>query len=150
MIAPLVAAASLAVQRGTVIRDVDGDTIHVLVGSRDVDVRLLGVDTPETKKPNTPIQCYGPQSSAFTARYAVGSVVLTTGPSTGDVYDRYGRLLAYVYVVGHHADLGAQLLRRGYARVYAYDDRHFKKRPYYERLQGIAKAHDVGRWGACR
>jgi endonuclease YncB( thermonuclease family) len=133
-----------------VTRDTDGDTIHVqLRGGAKETVRVLGVDTPETHKPNTPVQCYGPEASAFTKAYAVGVVTLTTEPSTGDVRDRYGRMLAYVYVLAHRRDLGTILIQRGYARVYAFRGRHFSKRARYERLEAQAKAREVGRWGAC-
>jgi micrococcal nuclease len=139
-------AGAQTVLHGVVARDVDGDTIHVTVNGKDVTVRLLGVDTPETHKPNFPVECYGPEASAFTKSYATGRVTLTTEPSSGDVTDRYGRTLAYVYVVAHRQDLGAQLLRRGYARVYAYGNRRFARRTRYETYETRAKAKHVGVW----
>lgn len=136
-------------QRGYVLRNSDGDTLHVMIGDKDTRVRLLGVDTPETHDPRKPVQCYGPEAAAFTHSWAVGRVTVTTEPSSGDVIDKYGRTLAYVSVVAHRADLGATLVRRGFARVYAYGNRHFVKRPYYERLEALAQAKHRGRWGAC-
>src|SRR5436305_346952 len=51
-----------------VLRVVDGDTLIASPagGAGDVRVRIIGVDTPETVKPDTPVRCYGPQASAFT------------------------------------------------------------------------------------
>jgi endonuclease YncB( thermonuclease family) len=135
--------------KGTVIKHADGDTIYVDVNDKIVKVRLLGVDTPETHDPRKPVQCYGPEASAFTASYANGLVSIVTEPTTGDVTDRYGRTLAYVYVYSHRRDLGATLLRRGFARVYAFGNRHFVKRPAYEKLQAAAQTKHVGRWGHC-
>ena len=45
---------------------VDGDTIDVEIGGRNERVRFIGVDTPETKKPNSPVECWGPEAAAFT------------------------------------------------------------------------------------
>ena len=78
-----------------VVRVIDGDTIEVSIGGQDEDVRYIGVDTPETVKPDTPVQCYGPQASAENHRLVDGRTVRL-------VFDRerrdvYGRLLAYVY-----------------------------------------------------
>src|SRR5262245_41751000 len=75
-----------------VVRVIDGDTIEAGGG----DVRLIGVDTPETVKPGTPVQCYGPQASAFTHRLLEGRTVrLVFGVERRDVY---GRRLAYAYL----------------------------------------------------
>jgi endonuclease YncB( thermonuclease family) len=49
-----------------VTRFIDGDTIMVSMNGRDETIRFIGVDTPETHKPNTPVQCYGPAAAAFT------------------------------------------------------------------------------------
>src|SRR6266545_1080397 len=49
-----------------VTRFVDGDTIIVDMNGKNETVRLIGVDTPETHRPNTPVQCYGPAASAYT------------------------------------------------------------------------------------
>ncbi len=79
-----------------VVRVVDGDTIEVRLDGRDEDVRLIGVDTPETVKPDTPVQCFGERASHFTKRRLTGKRVrLVFGVERRDVY---GRLLAYVYL----------------------------------------------------
>ena len=51
-----------------VARVVDGDTIEASIGGRTEDVRLIGIDTPETVKPGAPVECFGPQASRFTHR----------------------------------------------------------------------------------
>lgn len=67
------------------VRDVvDGDTLQVLVDQAVVTVRLIGVDTPETKKPDTPIQCYGPEASSRTKQLVDGHQVRTRGPWRGN------------------------------------------------------------------
>lgn len=74
---------------------VDGDTIRVLINGRSESVRLIGIDTPETKDPNRTLQPFGPEASAFTTRLLAGKRVWLER----DVQerDRYDRLLAYVY-----------------------------------------------------
>src|SRR4051812_31586938 len=84
--------------RARVTRVVDGDTIAVSIdgaGGEERSVRLLGIDTPETHKPGTPIECGGPEASASMERLAPPGtrVTLESDPSQ-DRVDRYGRRLA--------------------------------------------------------
>src|ERR1700712_4067686 len=61
---------------GVAVRAVDGDTLEVRIDDGDVEtVRLIGVDTPETVKPDTSVQCFGPQASAFEHRHTEGKRV---------------------------------------------------------------------------
>jgi len=150
-----------AVDRGKVVRAVDGDTLEVRLdgAERIEDVRLIGVDTPETVKPDTAVQCFGPQASAFQHRVAEGRRVrLVIGDEPRDVY---GRLLAYVYLVpaGQVSDnskraaqrerfLNAELLRRGLARTLAIPPNiRFAER--FEALQSGAARAGRGLWGHC-
>lgn len=157
-------AQPAAKARGTVVRAVDGDTLEIqLDGEREAeDVRLIGVDTPETVKPDTPVQCFGPQASAFEHRVAEGRRVrLLVGDEPRDVY---GRLLAYVWLlpeVGggqlsdnpkrasqHERFVNAELLRRGLARTLTIppNDRFAERFAAIER--GAARA-GRGLWGHC-
>jgi micrococcal nuclease len=84
---PVLAQSSQTV---TVERVVDGDTVEVspAVGGTN-DVRLIGVDTPETVDPNEPVQPYGPQASAFTKSQLEGKrVTLIFDQERTDQYDR--------------------------------------------------------------
>ena len=95
-----------------VVRVIDGDTIEVKFHGRREDVRLIGIDTPETKKPGVPIQCFGPKSSHFTHDLLAGKRVrLNLGVERRDMY---GRLLAYVHLGKRFVN--AILVRRGFAR----------------------------------
>src|SRR4051794_36498397 len=98
---------------GTVTRVVDGDTIHVMTGGRDEAVRYIGVDTPESVKPGTPVQCFAKAASAENERLVEGRRVRLVYDA--ERRDRYGRLLAYVY----RGDtlINAELVRAGYART---------------------------------
>lgn len=130
---------------GQVVRAVDGDTLEVaLAGGEREDVRLIGVDTPETVKPDTPVQCFGPRASHFAHHRLEGRRVrLVFGVERRDVY---GRLLAYVYL--RRRLVNAELVRRGLARTLAIPpNTRFAGR--FQRLQGAAARAGRGLWGAC-
>lgn len=127
-----------------VTRAVDGDTIEVRLGGRTEDVRYIGVDTPETVKPGAPVDCFGPQASAFNHRLVEGRRVrLVFGVERRDAYDR---LLAYVHLGDRFVN--AELVRRGLARTLtiAPNDRFAER---FERLQQAAARAGRGLWGAC-
>lgn len=128
----------------TVVRVVDGDTFEARIGGEVEDVRLIGVDTPETVKPGEPVQCFGPQASRFQHRLVEGRRVrLVFGVERRDVY---GRLLAYAYLGPRFVN--AELLRRGLARTLAIPpNTRFSAR--FERLQQEAARAGRGLWGAC-
>jgi micrococcal nuclease len=85
-----------AAGEAVVTRVVDGDTIVAHLGDEDETVRLLGIDTPETKKPNSPIECFGPEAAAQLAELLPEGTVVRLERDV-DERDRYGRLLAYVH-----------------------------------------------------
>jgi micrococcal nuclease len=130
--------------RAFVVRAVDGDTIEVRIGRQLEDVRYIGVDTPETVKPDTPVQCFGPHASSFNHHLVKGHWVrLVFGVERRDIY---GRLLAYVHL--GHRFVNASLVRRGLARSLTIppNDRFA---PLFRRLELRAARAGRGLWGAC-
>src|ERR671925_1352101 len=99
-----------------VLRVIDGDTIEVELAGKAETVRLIGVDTPETRHPRKPVQAFGKEATAFTRQMVEGKEVRLEF----DVQprDKYGRLLGYVYV--GDTMLNAELVRQGYAQVATY------------------------------
>jgi micrococcal nuclease len=99
----------------TIVSVVDGDTIVLSVQNQTETVRLLGIDTPETVHPTRPIECFGPEASAFTkATLEKGSVVKLVRDV--EPRDRYQRLLVYLFLTD--GTLFNQLLiDRGLART---------------------------------
>src|SRR3954465_1008070 len=75
-----------------VVRVVDGDTIRVALPSGEEPVRYIGIDTPESVKPGSPVECFAKRASAFNGELVAGELVRDV-----EERDRYGRLLAYVY-----------------------------------------------------
>lgn len=113
LLATTVVLAQHAPLEGTVVRVVDGDTIHVRIGERIEKVRYIGVNTPEVHHPSKGEEPGGREAAEVNR----GLVSAKRVWLELDVQqrDRYGRLLAYVWV----GDLmiNAELVRRGYAQV---------------------------------
>jgi micrococcal nuclease len=138
------AGAGPAAATAPVLRVVDGDTFEARIGGESEDVRLIGVDTPETVKPDTPVQCYGPRASDFTHHLLEGTTVrLVFGVERRDIY---GRLLAYVHLGDRFVN--AMLVRRGLARTLTIppNDRYA---PFLRGLEATAARAGRGLWGAC-
>jgi endonuclease YncB( thermonuclease family) len=96
----------------TVVRVIDGDTMEVTGGTH---VRLIGVDTPETVAPGTPIQCFGPEAT----RYA--NEIVPPGTPVRHIYDvartdNFGRTLAYVYKLDDGLFVNRAVARNGFAQ----------------------------------
>lgn len=133
-----------AVDSFTVAAVVDGDTIEVVRdGERDT-VRLLGVDTPETRHPTEPVQCFGPEAAAYTARRLTGRTVRLEGDV--EARDRYDRRLAYVILDGER--FNDELLRLGYAELLVIEPNHAHARTML-RAELEAKQAGLGLWSAC-
>ena len=127
-----------------VTETVDGDTVHVQTARGPDVVRLLGINTPETHHPTKPVECYGPEASAYTEQRLTGqSVELELDV---EHRDKYGRLLAYVILDGHR--FNDELLERGYARVLIISPNGVYARPMLEEQLAAKRAH-LGLWGAC-
>lgn len=127
-----------------VLRVVDGDTIEVLIDGSEEDIRYIGVDTPESVAPGQPVECFGEQASDFNAELVEGETV--TLVFDAELRDRYGRLLAYVYV----GDLlvNAELVAEGFARTLEIEP-NTSKAARLARLEQRAGSAGRGLWRAC-
>jgi micrococcal nuclease len=132
--------------QGQVVRVVDGDTIRVRVGDRTERVRYIGIDTPESVKPGTPVQCYAKRAAAANTALVAGRQVRLVGDV--EHRDRYGRLLAYVYRVGDGAFVNALLVRDGYARTLTIPP-NVAHAAELARLASTARTAGRGLWRAC-
>jgi micrococcal nuclease len=130
--------------RYTVVRALDGDTIDVSNARGVARVRLLGVDTPELHHPTKPVQCFAAEAAEYTAAALVGRAVHLEFDR--ERRDKYGRLLAYVFIDGHRYN--DDLLREGYARVLVIPPNgRYSRTMLQEELH--ARAQGRGLWGAC-
>lgn len=94
----------------------DGDTIEVLMNGKAEKVRLIGVDTPETVHPTKEVQAYGKEASDY-AKVQLNGKMVNLELDVQD-RDRYGRLLAYVWV--GEVMFNEKLVAEGYAQVSTY------------------------------
>lgn len=125
---------------------VDGDTIAVNMNGHAEMVRFIGVDTPETHKPHTPVQCYGPEAAAFTKKLIGNNRVrLVSDPLSTD-RDRYGRLLRYVYLPDN-TDINEVLIKKGYGFYYPYFP--FSNAARFAADEQAAISAKQGLWNSC-
>ena len=115
--------------KATVIKVTDGDTLTISRDGKEEKVRMLLIDTPESVKGGVEAQPWSKDASSYVkALLPSGTAVMVEPGVSGHEYDRYGRLLAYVYVDGEM--LNQTLVEEGYARVgYVYEPntRHLEK-----------------------
>jgi endonuclease YncB( thermonuclease family) len=146
-------ASPVAARKATarVVRVIDGDTLEVrLATAQTVSVRLIGIDTPETVKPGTRVQCGGRDATARMKKLALrdgaGRTVTLKGDPAQGLVDRFGRLLAYVSAGG--VDFGRTMISSGWAKVLVVGQ-GFERAPSYRRAQALAKAPRRGVWRTC-
>jgi endonuclease YncB( thermonuclease family) len=139
--------APIPTEHGVVTHLVDGDTLDVTLNGVRTRIRLLNVDTPETVKDNTPVQCMGPEASARLKQLApVGSTV-------GLVFDvepldQYGRTLATV-VTAAGQNASEVLAQEGFGRAVRYGA-NMAGYATVVSAEGRARAAGLGLWsGAC-
>ncbi|MEA2453152.1 MAG: micrococcal nuclease [Actinomycetota bacterium] len=138
----------------TVTRVVDGDTIEATITSvtegpgqgeaaigTNYDIRLIGIDTPESVKPGSPVECFGKEASAATKALLEGEEV--TLVKDVEETDRYDRLLRYVYLGDEMAN--ARLVANGYASVYTYPP-NVRHADLFVQLEREARDNSRGLW----
>jgi micrococcal nuclease len=145
--APASSTPAVLGPNATMSRVVDGDTIDVTIAGHRERVRLIGIDTPETKKPNTPVQCYGPEATSFTKSLLAEGVPLHL---ERDVVarDDFGRMLAYVYLAADGTFINMQIIRKGFARPLTIAPNSAHADEFVEAAR-VAEADNIGLWAAC-
>jgi micrococcal nuclease len=112
-------------------------------------VRLLGINSPESVDPRRTVECFGKEASNYAKENFLGKNVIVKTDNTQSMYDKYNRLLAYVYLYNSSSTIGEmineRLIRDGYAYEYTYD------KPYtyqvdFKALQSAAQSDGAGLW----
>jgi len=128
-----------------VISIIDGDTIDVSVRGKTERVRLLSVDSPETKDPRKPVQCFGAEATKKLQSMISGKFVKLTSDRTQGDRDKYKRLLRYVH--DGNIFINAEMVKQGYAFSYKeYPTKYLTEFNSYEKL---ARENSLGLWSAC-
>lgn len=130
-----------------VTRVVDGDTLKIKDSSDEVTIRLIGVDTPETKHPNKGVECWGPEATNLMEDLAEGQDVFLETDDTQESVDRYDRRLAYVWK-DDGTLLNLEMITQGAGREYTYD------KPYeyvdtFKSAESEARKNNLGLWEKC-
>lgn len=126
---------------------IDGDTVDVIIDGREERIRLIGIDTPETKKRDSPIECFGPEASAFTELLLpVGTPVYIER----DIVNRddYGRILGYVYRADDGIFVNYELMRQGFAQPLSIPPNDAFAELFADAARA-AEADNAGIWAAC-
>jgi micrococcal nuclease len=135
-----------------VSRVVDGDTVRVRIGEEDVPVRLIGLDTPETVKPDAPVECFGPEASEYATAMLDGQTVVLEFDDTQGRRDRYDRVLAYVWRVlpdGSMRLFNEEVVASGHAIERQYGAQPYAWRDALVSAQDAARQAGLGLWDAC-
>jgi len=133
-----ISALSFGRELVSVRKVIDGDTFVLASGER---VRMIGVDTPETKHPKKPVQYFGKEASEFTRQMIEGKAVVLE--YDWKRRDRYGRLLAYVYLPDG-IFLNAEIIKEGYG--FAYTRYPFKYLDEFRSYEREARESGIGLW----
>ena len=132
----------------TMKRVVDGDTIDIAIGGNTERVRLIGINTPETKHPTKGLECYGPEASAYTEQLLPKGTKLRVERDI-EARDKYGRLLLYVYIENSNVFVNLDLVLQGYARPMVFEPNTAHKADFAQAATQ-AELRNVGLWQACR
>ncbi len=125
-------------------RIVDGDTIIVKDGRKRIRVRMIGIDTPESKKEGTKIQPHAIEASDKLKKYLKSEKqVCLLFDEKGDKYDKYARRLSYVFTKDGK-DLNAEMLKVGLAKGYFYFS--FARKSEFRKYEKLAKKQKLGIW----
>lgn len=135
------------VANATVDFVIDGDTIDAIIDGREERIRLIGIDTPETKRPNTPIECFGPEATAFTeSLLPVGTAIRIERDTVNR--DDFGRLLGYVYRADDGIFVNYEVIRQGFATPLSIAPNTTYADLFVDAARA-AESDDVGLWSAC-
>jgi micrococcal nuclease len=133
-------------QKVTLDRVVDGDTLVVFIDGESERVRLIGVDSPESVKENTPVECFGNESADYLEKLLSDNenIFLEYDEAAGK-HDKYGRLLAHVFLADN-TNVNRKIIHNGYAYEYSYQGQSYLHKNEYKDAEKFAKENKKGLW----
>ncbi|MFQ5493662.1 MAG: thermonuclease family protein [Candidatus Dojkabacteria bacterium] len=139
------AQITLSDGRYKVTEVIDGDTLKIKTPTEELTVRLLGIDTPESKRPGTPIECFSHEATEKLASLVLDERVFLESDSSQADRDRYNRLLRYVYLEdGKNVNL--VMVKRGFAHEYTYQDNPYQQQRVFRAAEYKAREGERGLW----
>ena len=128
-------------------RVVDGDTVVVSIDGTSEHMRLIGIDTPETVKPNSPVECFGPEASAFTKSLLPEGTAVRVVRDV-EARDDYDRLLGYLYRADDGLFVNLEIIRSGYASLLTFPP-NIAHVDEFRAAAEAARRADLGLWVSC-
>lgn len=128
-----------------VIEVVDGDTIKVLKDNQEYTLRLIGMDTPETKDPRKTVQCFGKEASDKAKSLLSNQYVKLEADIKSGELDKYQRLLRYVFLIDG-TNYNEYMIKNGYAHEYTYNNVSYKYQKDFKEAELYAKTNLLGFW----
>ena len=125
----------------------DGDTFAVKIAGKTETVRMIGIDTPETKDPRVQVQCFGLAASQKTHQLLDGKTVRLEADAASGDRDKYQRLLRYAYL-GDGTFINQYLVEQGYA--FAYTLFPNGKLNDFRQWEREARTNNRGLWAGCK
>jgi micrococcal nuclease len=132
----------------TVLKVIDGDTVDIDIKGNTERVRLIGVNTPETKHPTKPIECFGPEASAYLTQLLPKGTHVRIERDI-EARDRYGRMLLYLYRESDNLFINLDLVSHGYGIPMSIEPNTFHRNDFVH-AAALAETTNVGLWKACR
>jgi len=133
-----------------VVKVVDGDTLSVSIDGKTQTLRLIGIDTPETVHPSKPVECFGIEASNKAKEVLNYQSVRIEKDATQGDYDKYNRLLAYVFLKDG-TNFNQMMIEEGYAYEYTYNS-VYKYQSEFKQVEEQARTLKKGLWAddACQ
>jgi micrococcal nuclease len=132
----------------TILKVIDGDTVDIDINGNTERVRLIGVNTPETKHPTKPIECFGPEASAYLTQLLPKGTHVRIERDI-EARDRYGRMLLYLYRESDNLFINLDLVSHGYGIPMSIEPNTFHRNDFVH-AAALAETTNVGLWKACR
>lgn len=131
-------------ETGKVVEVVDGDTIKVKIGDKVETIRLIGLNTPETKNPRKPVECYGKEASERAKKLLNEKTVSLERDESQQNRDKYNQLPRYAWIDGKIL-FNLVMIAEGYAYEYTYRD-PYKYQKAFKEAQEQAEKEEKGLW----
>ncbi len=144
---PASPASTVIATNAVIERVVDGDTVVIEIDGRSENARLIGIDTPETVKPDFPVECFGPEASAATKAWLPEGTPVRLERDV-EARDDYGRLLVYLYRATDGMFVNLELVHGGYATVLTFPPNTAHVDQFVD-AANQARTNGVGLWSGC-
>ncbi|MFZ2151079.1 MAG: thermonuclease family protein [Candidatus Absconditicoccaceae bacterium] len=123
---------------------IDGDTFKIKNGAKNISIRLLGADAPESSKTRFGyIECFGSQSKEYLKNLIYKKDIMLQYDES-QIVDSYGRVLGYVFLDGQN--INEKIIKDGYAREYTHQNNAYQYQSIFRSAQNFSQQNSLGLW----